>query len=157
AYAKSQLQVDPELGFQLAARAANISPTDQAIEVLRESLSQSFLPTKLQGHTGYVTSAGFSPDGKWIVTASGDNTARVQETGSGRMIASLLGHTDFVNNAGFSPDGKWIVTASLDKTARIYPWEMFAPIEDVLALARKRVLRELTPEEREKYLHEPQS
>ncbi len=31
----------------------------------------------LQGHTDSVSSAAYSPDGRWIVTASGDGTARV--------------------------------------------------------------------------------
>ena len=55
------------------------------------------------------------------------------------------------------PDGKLVVTASEDKTEQIYACEECGSIEDFLALARTRVTRELTPEEREKYLHEPQS
>jgi hypothetical protein len=43
-----------------------------------------------------------------------------------------------------------IVTASADGTARIY----LAHIEDLMELARSRVTRELTPEERRRYLHE---
>lgn len=62
-----------------------------------------------------------------------------------------------MTGASFSPDGKWIVTASADNTAIVYPWEMFALYEVILSLARNRALRELTPEEREKYLHEPQT
>jgi len=31
----------------------------------------------LSGHTGYVFSAAYSPDGRTIVTASDDNTAKV--------------------------------------------------------------------------------
>jgi hypothetical protein len=33
-------------------------------------------------------------------------------------------------------------------------WEMFAPLKDLLALARTRVTRPLTPEENKKYLHQ---
>jgi len=57
-----------------------------------------------------------------------------------------------VNSASFSLDGKEIITTSDDLTARVYPWETFAPIEDILALAGNRILRELTPEEQQKYL-----
>ncbi|MDF5706250.1 MAG: AAA family ATPase [Nostoc sp. S4] len=74
---------------------------------------------QLKGHTSLVTSASFSPDGKRILTASYDNTARVWDI-SGKQIAELKGHTSLVNSASFSPDGKRILTASDDKTARVW-------------------------------------
>jgi len=72
------------------------------------------------GHTDRVNSAVFSPDGKSIVTASYDNTAKIWDAQSGWLLHSLEGHTDRVNFAVFSPDGKTIVTASGDKTAKIW-------------------------------------
>jgi hypothetical protein len=73
-----------------------------------------------EGYTGWVTSAGFSPDGKRVVTASADSTARIWDADSGKEIAPLKGHTGWVRSAGFSPDGKRVVTASADSTARIW-------------------------------------
>ena len=40
----------------------------------------------LKGHTGYVRSAAFSGDGKRVVTASRDSTARVWDAESGRNL-----------------------------------------------------------------------
>ncbi len=74
---------------------------------------------ELTGHTGWVTSASFSPDGARIVTASDDNTARVWDAATGESLAELTGHTDGVTSASFSPDGARIVTAS-DYTARVW-------------------------------------
>ncbi len=68
-----------------------------------------------------VWSATYSPDGKRIVTASEDKTARVWEAETGRQVAELKGHGAIVSSAKYSPDGKRIVTASEDKTARV--WE----------------------------------
>ena len=66
-------------------------------------------------------SAAFSPDGKRIVTASRDNTARLWDAETGKQIGEPLeGHTNGVMSAAFSPDGKRIVTASWDKTARLW-------------------------------------
>ncbi|NJN10775.1 MAG: hypothetical protein HC815_23415, partial [Richelia sp. RM1_1_1] len=74
---------------------------------------------QLKGHTSYVNNANFSPDGKTIVTASWDNTAKVWDT-NGKQLAELKGHTSAVYNANFSPDGKTIVTASEDNTAKVW-------------------------------------
>ena len=72
------------------------------------------------GHTDYVNSAVYSPDGRSIVTASDDNTARIWDAVTGKLLHSLEGHTSWVRSAVYSPDGRSIVTASLDNTARIW-------------------------------------
>ncbi len=74
---------------------------------------------EIKGHEGSVNSAGFSPDGKLIVTGGADKTARVWDF-SGRQLAELVGHEGSVKSASFSPDGKLIVTASFDGTARVW-------------------------------------
>src|SRR6516165_8089166 len=74
----------------------------------------------LKGHTSSVNGAGFSSDGKRVVTASLDETARIWDADSGQEIKQLKGHTGPVWSAGFSLDGKRVVTASVDHTARIW-------------------------------------
>jgi WD40 repeat protein len=44
---------------------------------------------ELEGHEGTVNSAVFSPDGKRIVTASDDGTARIWDAASGRPIGEF--------------------------------------------------------------------
>ncbi|MDX2163429.1 MAG: NB-ARC domain-containing protein [bacterium] len=68
---------------------------------------------------GAVNSVAFSPDGKWIVSAS-DNTVRVWDAATGAAVRTLTGHEDDVNSAAFSPDEKWIVSASGDNTVRVW-------------------------------------
>ena len=55
--------------------------------------------TALAGHALTVYAGVFSPDGKYIMTGSGDGTSRLWDTASGRQIAQFIGFID----------GEWIV------------------------------------------------
>jgi len=79
------------------------------------------LKTVLKGHTGWVLSVAFSPDGKRIVTGNTDNTARIWDAESGRPLRTLE-HTKLVRSVAFSPDGKNILTAG-DDIVRIWDAE----------------------------------
>jgi HEAT repeat protein len=69
-----------------------------------------------------VEHATFSPDGKRVLTASLDNTARIWDAATGQSLTLPLKHDAAVEHATFSPDGKRVVTASADNTARV--WDM---------------------------------
>jgi WD40 repeat protein/energy-coupling factor transporter ATP-binding protein EcfA2 len=119
------------------------------------------LVVALLGHErgASVQNAGFSPDGRFVVTAGGaggfgvDLTARVWQVPLGAPVAVLRGHTEPLTSAAFSPDGKFVITTSEDKTARIYRCELCDSIEDLLSLAPSRVTRRMTREECQRYLH----
>jgi WD40 repeat protein len=77
----------------------------------------------LRGHQGPVHRAAFSPDGKLVVTAGADGTARVWDSASGKLVSDLVSHgegSSDVVDAVFSPDGRRVATASTDRTARLW-------------------------------------
>jgi len=81
-------------------------------------------------HASDIKSARFSRDGKWLVSASADGTARVWRVDtpaeeSAPPIA-LPGNTA-LSWATFSPDAHRVITGSSDHRIRVWAWETHPP------------------------------
>jgi WD40 repeat protein len=123
AVANSELETDPQESLAHAVAAAHVAATDEAKAALRAALGVANLLAVLRGHDDAVQDAAYSPNGKLIVTASDDNTARVWDAASRRTVR-LLEHPETVHSAAFSPDGMRVVTSDEDGMARV--WEVRA-------------------------------
>jgi eukaryotic-like serine/threonine-protein kinase len=78
------------------------------------------VPVTLE-HDGPITSVAFSPDGKWLVSASyGDPTIKVWDVQTGTQAVLLRGHTAPVLSLAFSRDGRRIGSAGVDRLVRIW-------------------------------------
>jgi len=71
------------------------------------------------GHSDNVRAVAFSPDSKFVASASSDKTMRLWEVETGQMLRVFNQHRDSVTSIAFSPDGKTIASGSLDKTVAI--------------------------------------
>jgi WD40 repeat protein len=67
-----------------------------------------------EGHTEFTRDLGFSPDGKTLVSANNDNTAKLWEVPSGKLKAALTNHKLTVLRLAFSPDGRTLATLGVD-------------------------------------------
>jgi WD40 repeat protein len=78
------------------------------------------LRATLKGHTNFVCSVAFSPDGKTLASGSADKTIKIWNVATGKNIATLIGHTDEVTSVAFSPDGKTLASGSMDMTIKLW-------------------------------------
>jgi hypothetical protein len=91
----------------------------------------------LEGHTAAIDAVAFSPNGHLILSASNDNTIKLWDFASGRLIKSLRGHAGRVRSAVFSADGANVLSGSHDETVKL--WDV-AGYEEVRVL-QGRVLQ----------------
>lgn len=75
-----------------------------------------------RGHTGRVTQAVFTNDGKYVLSASADSTIRLWNVETGLMEKIYVGHLDKVNAISISPDGNYFVSCSDD--GNVLMWEI---------------------------------
>jgi WD40 repeat protein len=79
------------------------------------------LRNTLQGHSNWVRSIQFSPDGTLLASASDDQTVKLWDARTGQLWKTLLGHTNWVWSVAFSPAiagavGGVMLTADLEAT-----------------------------------------
>ena len=70
---------------------------------------------KLTGHTYYIYSVVFSPNGEYLASESNDCTIGVWSVSSGERINTLTGHFDKVLSVTFSPIGEFLASGSFSE------------------------------------------
>lgn len=87
----------------------------QTVRVFEVPSGREVMKIKQDGHLVDVV---FSPNGKYLGTASTDGTARVWEASSGREVGRLT-HEGLIFSIAFSSDNKYLATAGRDGSARV--------------------------------------
>ncbi len=101
--------------LRLASHSADAEVAHRAKELL-----ERLIPLTLKGHSDWVTSISYSPDGKQIASAGLDGTVKLWNTQTGQFLSSLRGHAGGVLGVSFGPDGKQIASASKDQTVKVW-------------------------------------
>ncbi|NJO61887.1 MAG: hypothetical protein HC836_27690 [Richelia sp. RM2_1_2] len=125
------------------------SPTSNLQNVLLNIRERN----RLEAHEDLVYSVAFSPDGKTLASGSLDNTIKLWDIGSSKLLTTLSAHQDSVYSVAFSPDGKTLASGSGDNTIKL--WNL--DLDDLLAkgceylqeylMTREEERKELCPRE----------
>ena len=104
----------------------------------------------ISGHTRQVSWVEWSLDGSRVATASSDGTTRIWDASTGAELLSITTSAKYFSYVGWSRDGKLLVTGGSGGPPRV--WRSWQSKEELIAYAKECcVIRELTPEERQKY------
>jgi WD40 repeat protein len=93
-------------------------------------------------HGGSVTSLVFLPDGKTLISASGDRLIRLWDPATGQERRRLEGHTAAVRSLALAPDGNQLASGGDDSTVRF--WDLAAGKETRLIQGHRRDVTSLT-------------
>jgi hypothetical protein len=74
----------------------------------------------LTGHSSFVHSVAYSPDGQTLASGSMDKTIKLWNVNTGNLLQTLTGHSGLVNSVAYSPDGQTLVSGSMDKTIKLW-------------------------------------
>ena len=77
-------------------------------------------PRKLGEHNGRVNDMAWSRSGAWLITGSGDHTAKIWDVAAGAVAHELKGHTGPVVQVAFNHDDSIALTGSYDTTVRMW-------------------------------------
>jgi len=118
-------------------RPADLVEVDLMKSIASDDTSES-VPSRgvLAGHTATVRSLAFAPVGDVLISSGHDNTVRIWDATSRRLIKTLRGHGRWVNAIAVAADGQSVVSASMDQTIRF--WDI-AGYEETRVLRGKRL------------------
>ncbi len=103
----------------------------------------------LEGGRAIAYAMAYTRDGTGLATGGVDGTLRLWDVASGAQEQVLHGHRSAITSLDFSPDGTRLASGGEDGVVRVWALD----VDDLTAMARRKLTRTLTDAECREYLH----
>jgi len=119
-FSAAGLRDDPLTGYMLLTELMGRKEPHRGLATAIDLAQQPVPRAILRGHLGRLSSAQLSPDGKQVLTASHDRTARIWRSDGRGEPTIFRGHKRPITVATYGPRGQRVLTASTDGMVRIF-------------------------------------
>ncbi|KXS10068.1 YVTN repeat-like/Quino protein amine dehydrogenase [Gonapodya prolifera JEL478] len=113
-----------------------LSPTGTLVAVTLDDWTVSVLDLdtrrivrSFQGHKGAITDLAFTPDGRWLVSASSDSTVRTWDLPNG-LCVDVFGVESVATSLAVSPTGEYLATSHIDNVG-VFLWSNMARLTNI--------------------------
>jgi len=137
------------MAFSLDGKRLAVTQTTGSIflyKITEDGIEQERI---LSGGGKFLSAVAFSPDGALLAAGDMTGKVRVWDLATMQMRLELQSFTDQVMWVAFSPDSHRLVASSYGGTTHLY----VLPQDELVKLARSRIILPMTPEECWEYLN----